>query len=704
MKFPNPLIQKLPYPKSVFFIVSNEFCERFSYYGMRTILSLYLTDILFYSESDATVIYHVFAMMVYFFPIFGAIISDSALGKFRTILYVSCIYAIGNFVLAIAATPTIDLPRRGISILGLVLIAIGTGGIKPCVAAFGGDQFILPQQELQLATFFSLFYFSINSGSLISTFITPIIREDVKCLGEDNCYTLAFAIPGALMVVSIIVFAVGKPLYKIKKPEGNVLVKVSKCIANAISTKIKSKGVKKENWLDYAEEKHGAKLVSEVKSVIKVLVLYIPLPVFWALFDQQGSGWTFMARRMNGDIGGFTLLPDQMQVINPLLILAFIPLFQYVIYPILNKCKILTTPLQRLVTGGCLTALSFVISAVISVALEKTYPVLPTEGNGQIRIYNTFNHNMNISIPKFELEQHSLSKLSYMKFDVDLKGSESIEYTVHKDDGMLDGAFNVYETKAVTYVFNDPKKLPKELEDNVDKTLNGDPKIRLFFSSDKFYNLTFINSDGDTKFTANTSFTDSFELKPDEYTIKIQDKFEHTAEFKLGGYYSVIAAIVADEFSANVTTVTSPNSINILFLIPQYIVITMGEIMYSITGLEFAYSQAPTSMKSVLQACWLLTTAFGNLIVVIIESIEPFHDQSKTFFLYAGIMFADMIIFSLMAMRYKYVKKPGEEDDTSTTAVKENGGTDYCDTKVPEKQNGISNVAFTTSDEKGLKM
>lgn len=87
--------------------------------------------------------------------------------------------------------------------IGLVLIAVGTGGIKPCVSAFGGDQFKMPEQAKQLATFFSLFYMAINAGSLLSTTLTPILREDVHCFGEETCFSLAFGVPGALMVVSI---------------------------------------------------------------------------------------------------------------------------------------------------------------------------------------------------------------------------------------------------------------------------------------------------------------------------------------------------------------------------------------------------------------------------------------------------------------------------------------------------------------------
>jgi len=86
--------------------------------------------------------------------------------------------------------------------VGLVIIAFGTGGIKPCVSAFGGDQFVLPQQERQLEAFFSVFYFSINAGSLISTFVTPILRSG-SCFGEDSCYSAAFGLPAVLMTVAV---------------------------------------------------------------------------------------------------------------------------------------------------------------------------------------------------------------------------------------------------------------------------------------------------------------------------------------------------------------------------------------------------------------------------------------------------------------------------------------------------------------------
>lgn len=119
---------------------------------------------------------------------------------------------------------------RELTIIGLILIALGSGGIKPCVSAFGGEQFKMPQQAAQLAVFFSLFYFAVNAGSLISTTVTPILREDIKCFGMNDCFPLAFGVPAILMIVSIMIFIFGKFLYKIVPPAGNMFVKVCKCI------------------------------------------------------------------------------------------------------------------------------------------------------------------------------------------------------------------------------------------------------------------------------------------------------------------------------------------------------------------------------------------------------------------------------------------------------------------------------------------
>ena len=94
------------------------------------------------------------------------------------------------------------------SFIGLALIGLGTGGIKPCVSAFGGEQFKLPEQSVQVTKFFSIFYAAINGGSLISTLLTPILHKEVKCFGQDSCFPLSFGIPCALMIVAVCKYSI----------------------------------------------------------------------------------------------------------------------------------------------------------------------------------------------------------------------------------------------------------------------------------------------------------------------------------------------------------------------------------------------------------------------------------------------------------------------------------------------------------------
>lgn len=135
--------------------------------------------------------------------LFGGIVSDVWLGKFKTILYLSIVYLIGSTVTVISSIQVLNLPAEALLMLGLFLIAVGSGGIKPCVSAFGGDQFKLPEQATQFARFFSMFYFAISLGSLLSTTFTPVLRQDVHCFGSNDCFPLAFGVPAILMLISI---------------------------------------------------------------------------------------------------------------------------------------------------------------------------------------------------------------------------------------------------------------------------------------------------------------------------------------------------------------------------------------------------------------------------------------------------------------------------------------------------------------------
>ena len=118
------------YPKVVFLIILNEFCERFSYYGLRTVLYLYLNEFLGIEANSATAIYHAFTMLCYFSPIAGAILADGFIGLYNTIFYVSCFYFCGELILALTAMGPLGAPNIAGPMIALIMIALGTGGNK----------------------------------------------------------------------------------------------------------------------------------------------------------------------------------------------------------------------------------------------------------------------------------------------------------------------------------------------------------------------------------------------------------------------------------------------------------------------------------------------------------------------------------------------------------------------------------------------
>ena len=318
-------------PTGIPHIVGNEAAERFSFYGMKAGLAIFLANYLGFlggeslNETEATVYVSFFTAAVYFTPFFGALFADIFAGKYRTIVALSVVYCLGHLCLAfmgIAGSVQIWL------LSGLGLIAVGAGGIKPCVSAHVGDQFG-PNNQHMLTRVFNLFYLSINLGAAISNLMIPWILE---WYGPH----LAFGIPGILMAIATFVFWLGRGRF-VHVPAGGL-----KFIKQLVSPE----GLGAIAWL---------------------IPLYLFIAVFWSLFDQTASTLVFQAVSMDRNIGGTNLLPSQVQAANPILILILIPLFTFVIYPLVGRI-IKVTPLRKMAFGMLLMVGAF---AIIALAQEK---------------------------------------------------------------------------------------------------------------------------------------------------------------------------------------------------------------------------------------------------------------------------------------------------------------------------------------------
>jgi POT family proton-dependent oligopeptide transporter len=279
--------------------------------------------------------FHQFVSSVYWMPFFGAIIADGWLGKYRTILYLSIVYCLGHFTLAFMDTEiAIRMGQQWVLAAGLMLIAAGAGGIKPCVSANVGDQFGESNKHL-LSKVFGWFYLSINLGSSFSIWLCPVLMRDPKWGPK-----YAFGLPGVLMFIATVIFWMGRKKFVRIPPAGL-------------------------GFLRDLKSKEGLSIIA------RVWTIYVFTMIFWALWDQSSGGeWTIQCQKLDLHFLGITFLPEQVNVVNGIFILAFIPLFNYWLYPAISRVFPLT-PLRKIGIGLFLTAFSFVVIWWIQMQIDR---------------------------------------------------------------------------------------------------------------------------------------------------------------------------------------------------------------------------------------------------------------------------------------------------------------------------------------------
>lgn len=347
------------FPRQIPFIVGNEACERFSFYGMRNILTVFLIDYLLVNMSPDPVArqamakanFHLFVSGVYFFPLLGGLLADRFFGKYRTILWLSILYVIGHACLAIFEK---SLPGF---YTGLFLIALGSGGIKPCVSSMVGDQFDESNKHL-VKKVFAVFYWSVNFGSFFASLLIP---KTLKLYGP----AVAFGIPGVLMAIATLIFWLGRRHYVDVPPTGKNPHSFLRVVGSALQNRAPG-----GHWLDGAKARHPEGAVEGAKAVFRVLAIFAPIPFFWMLFDQKASTWVVQAKSMDLQIGPWMFEPSQMQLVNPALVMVLIPVTTGVLYPAFTRAGYELTPLRRMTIGLAVGALSYVIAGGLQIALD----------------------------------------------------------------------------------------------------------------------------------------------------------------------------------------------------------------------------------------------------------------------------------------------------------------------------------------------
>lgn len=383
-------------PPQIPYIIGNEGCERFSFYGMRNILTVFLMTSLLMAvpedlrKAEAKEVFHTFVIGVYFFPLLGGWLADRFFGKYPTIFWFSVIYCAGHACLAL-----FEDSIRGFY-FGLFLISLGSGGIKPLVSSFVGDQFDKSNRSLAQKVY-DAFYWIINFGSFFASLLMPVV---LKAYGAS----VAFALPGLLMLMATLIFWRGRGKYvhepaRGANPHSFLKVVWTALRAGGAGAAVAALGVVGAGYalsrigglglvpavclalvllmgfggagaalqLDRARGAHPDEAVDGVRAVLRLLVLFALVTPFWSLFDQKASTWVLQADQMSKPAW---FQSSMMQALNPALVMILIPLNNLLLYPLLTRLGLQVTALRRMGAGIALAGVAWIFAGMLQLWLD----------------------------------------------------------------------------------------------------------------------------------------------------------------------------------------------------------------------------------------------------------------------------------------------------------------------------------------------
>ncbi len=601
---------KTGHPKGFWFFFWGEFAERSSYYGMRAILALYMTEKLGVEKSDAGTFMSLFIAACYFFPLIGGYLADNFFGKYWTIVGFSVPYVVAQFM--------VGVENKYVVFGTLVLLAMGSGVIKPNISTLMGltyDQ-QRPGQEQLRSNAFSWFYLAINIGAALSQFAMPWLRTEYG-------YQTAFLFPAGLMALALSIFASGRRFYAKETIERQIVGSPEERIPDGVTVT----GLSVKYKVVTAEEK-AANRALKLQTLQRIGMLFLLVTLFWAIFDQAASTWIFFADTyMDCHLFGYEVSADAIQGFNPLFIIIFLPL-SVILFNRLAATGMKIKPTQKMFAGFILTGLSMVIMSLAGFL----------SGTKQDAVKVTFKEG-EVIVPAPEAKLNELAA------------------------GASFGDVRVYATD---WKYNDENK-----------------KVSLSQGTITFADgSTIAVSNGRIDFDKSRGVFAKSKLEP---AGSLESKFKK-GEYAIGGDKLIIGKDNATEIKTGekveapqdkeppkvtlekVDWVKPPDRVTVWWQVLAYLILTIAEILISVTGLELAFVAAPPTMKSFVTACWLVTVALANFLInAPITRLYPNMHPGQYFAMLATAMGVVTLIFIPVSAKFNR----GMADAEAAAAAKE---------------------------------
>ncbi|XP_014257200.1 solute carrier family 15 member 1-like [Cimex lectularius] len=621
---------------------------------------LFITEQLKFTENLGMFFFHIPEGLKLVGSMIAAVLADSYFGKFVPISISYVLQCILVWPIYVLSTYPFPLKLQRIFYLSAIVMEICCSFGATLQVPFLSEQFKMPHQESALQRYYVYDYIYLNMCTIL--FTTSIIElvNCVHCFGS-KCYLIIVGFCYFFAICYAFVFVIMKKWYRIIRPTRNPVSHCLNCLCYAIKQRIKGpKQPNAKHLLDYAQGKYNRKTIGEIKRIFTIISVIVIYCVYSMLYHQLDSKWVYQANHLNRYIGNWAIKPEQIEVLNPLMVVVMAPILEHEVFPTAAKFNLLTTSLQKMGMSYFLTSVAFFAAGILQYAIDYNMAYGATsEGFGQVRLINM--HPYTISV-EFRHKIFSLKSMAmHLVPDIPVKNhtTAALRSTSFSNRSMyISENIEVMEKKSITYLLQDNSVVQIEppLEISLNNTRN--PVVVLVCSITCESSITIKQEGSDDQNIDPPGKGESriVELNSDNEFSIFYDNRSFTTQTKFVDfsaiYTFVICPGVANEKMIMRFTLYDPYKIHVFWILPQYFLLSVAEVTQYVGMNIFIYTQSPLTLRSVMRALLTVSHSVAHLTIGALSLMDI--STSIWFFSLASFLLLATGIHIWFAKKYQY--------------------------------------------------